>query len=262
MFRILHALSVVILGAGVLVLAASCGGVAGLTGMGESAEAYFDSDCEVELAKGIERGDLDAMRRAISDGASVNARGREGMTPIFWALIHQEPEALELLLQENADPNTVTRWVAHGEDRTEDRTARAMELALMLPDTVCLSLLLRYGGDPNAPAGEIADTLLHLAIERAAFDSVRLLVEAGADVNRKGTAEITPVLEAVLGKRFEMAQYLVRNGADPAIANVKGLTPAWLVRQYADRGVAPDSPDHHAFEEFRSELLKRGLLEN
>ena len=90
-------------------------------------------------------------------------------------------------------------------------------------------------------------TPLHLAIENQNLDVVRLLLDAGADVNRR-TAEgyWTPLAHACdvvcdaasqLGKKPDNAllRLLIDNGADVNARISDGLTPLELVRKYLNR---------------------------
>jgi hypothetical protein len=50
------------------------------------AEKYFDDPKVIELCLAIEANDLNAMQKAIDNGANVKALGKDKMTPLLWAL--------------------------------------------------------------------------------------------------------------------------------------------------------------------------------
>ncbi|KAJ4256704.1 hypothetical protein NW762_008800 [Fusarium torreyae] len=81
-------------------------------------------------------------------------------------------------------------------------------------------------------------------------DMVKMLVEAGADVNRLVDENHSPLLLAMQVGRFDIAEYLLRNGADP---NAKGLEDGGFPIQ-----VIPDS-GMHSIEDILS--IVRLLLE-
>jgi ankyrin repeat protein len=51
-----------------------------------AAADYFASPQEIALAEASEKGDVKALERLRSAGADLNAAGRDGMTPAFWAI--------------------------------------------------------------------------------------------------------------------------------------------------------------------------------
>lgn len=50
-------------------------------------------------------GDLDSVKVLVAAGADVNAKGDQGATPLFNAVIGENPEVVSFLLGSNADPN-------------------------------------------------------------------------------------------------------------------------------------------------------------
>jgi len=68
-------------------------------------EVFYDDDRQQQLCKAILSGDLTAVEKAIADGASINAEGRHGVTPLFWAYLSRKYKVFEYLLAKGADPN-------------------------------------------------------------------------------------------------------------------------------------------------------------
>ena len=82
--------------------------------------------------------------------------------------------------------------------------------------------LLAEGRSPNA-FDEIAKTPLHYAAEGERIDIIRVLLEAGADVNANDEGRIgnTPLRDVAEECSLAVAAVLVEAGADPRI-------PGWM----------------------------------
>jgi len=87
------------------------------------------------------------------------------------------------------------------------------------------------GTDSPRP-GRAADngglTALHFATREGDFDSVRILVENGADVNQTSEFGWTPLLTATQNRYYGIGLYLLDHGADPNIANHGGWNPLYI----------------------------------
>jgi ankyrin repeat protein len=69
---------------------------------------------------------------------------------------------------------------------------------------------------------------LHFAARQGSADSVRALVEGGADVNQLSPADkASPLLIAAINGQFDIASYLLEKGADPNLASDAGATPLY-----------------------------------
>ena len=102
-----------------------------------------------------------------------------------------------------------------------------MHLAAQLNDPAYLASLLRHGGNPNALNVYGRRTIIHEAIMLGRIDNVRLLVEAGADIDAQADVSLaTPLLKAVAVNEYEIAHYLLEQGADPT------LEYAWTLRSW------------------------------
>ncbi|MFP3025404.1 MAG: ankyrin repeat domain-containing protein, partial [Wolbachia sp.] len=60
-------------------------------------------DLDKELLISAEKGDLEKVRDSIRQGANVNVQGRQGWTPVFWAIQKNNFNIVELLLDNSAD---------------------------------------------------------------------------------------------------------------------------------------------------------------
>ncbi len=183
-------------------------------------EDIFRDPKAVALAEAARRGDLAAMERLLKEGVDVNVRGKFGITPLFWAMAGNQPESFRFLLEHGADPNVrlhEIRELLIAEDST------LMHVLARWDDIRFLKLALAHGGDPNAVNKERMTPLFE-AIEadsggpagEEGMEHVRLLVEAGADINFPGwqDLEFTPPMYAAMLNQYDVVWYLLQKGAD------------------------------------------------
>ena len=87
------------------------------------------------------------------------------------------------------------------------------------------------------------DSLLHLAIHTGRIEWVRTLVEKGADVNRRGAWNMTPLHEAARLGQPEMVRLLLAKGADTTARDgIGSKTPReWVLWEIAKFAAAQSS---------------------
>jgi ankyrin repeat protein len=222
------------------------------------ASEYFEDSTQRALVAAVERGDLDGLRRALDEGADVNGVGREGVTPLFWALAKQNLSGFKVLLAAGADPNVVVNLPEH----FQEPKAGAMEISARLENSEYLRALLENGGNPNTIVNEEWQMpVLYRAIMNRRMRNVQALLEYGANVNFRDKSGATPLTQAVTARQFEIALFLLRHGADPTVELDTGSTVVDFIHKYGDRGIDTRTDDLAAYRDFIAELKERGLLE-
>jgi ankyrin repeat protein len=99
--------------------------------------------------------------------------------------------------------------------------------------------LVARGGDVNAASRNAMRVCpLHSAAAHSdqaqAVLLARVLLEAGAAPYARQQGGFAPLHEAVLNRNRELVQLLLRHGADPKLANEKGVKPIDLARERSD----------------------------
>lgn len=156
-------------------------------------------------------GDVPVMKALISHRADVNAHEAQfNQTALMWAAGH--PEAVRLLLEHGAKVAARTKiWRVTQAVYTP--RYRPLDANPWLHDK---EYVTRKGGQ----------TALFFAIQQDDADSVKALLDAGADVNDRSADGDTPLLLALskwnpgTGRRCDMNDYPVSFAPDPAIANL------------------------------------------
>lgn len=77
--------------------------------------------------------------------------------------------------------------------------------------------------DPNQ-RGAVDDTILHIAARTGAVEDMKVLIDAGANVNAVGDMGHTPLHQAAMRGQVESVRLLLRSGAGPDIKNEYGQT--------------------------------------
>lgn len=72
-------------------------------------------------------------------------------------------------------------------------------------------------------------TALLYAAREGHLDTVRALVEGGANINLQSADKFTPLVMAIVNGRLDVAKYLLDRGADPNPASVSGITALYAV---------------------------------
>jgi len=161
------------------------------------------------VADAAQRGDLDAVRQLLRDGADVNAAQGDGMTALHWAAERGDEGLAEALIYAGARVDAGTR-IGH---------YTPLHLAARGARVPVVRLLLEAGSDPAAPTTNSGASPLHLASAASDPLVVAELVEWGADVNAREAAwGQTPLIFAAANNRVAVIRALLQAGADPSLA--------------------------------------------
>ena len=85
-------------------------------------------------------------------------------------------------------------------------------------------------------------TALHYAVREGHFETVKSLLEAGADIDgRTGGDESTPLVVATVNGHYDLAAWLLEQGADPNLASEDGVAPlyATVANRWAPKALYP-----------------------
>jgi ankyrin repeat protein len=104
---------------------------------------------------------------------------------------------------------------------------------------------------------------LHVAARQGSVDSVKVLLDAGADVNQRSAGDkITPIIIATINGHFDLAKFLLDQGADPNRIEDNGVTALYgaINCQWAPKALYPQPRAHEQQQATYLDLVK-ALLE-
>ncbi|WP_233802381.1 ankyrin repeat domain-containing protein [Paraburkholderia sp. HP33-1] len=210
----------------------------------------FFSGPQLELAQAIARGDMEEVRR-LAPKTDLNTPGRQNMTMLFFAF----QEALQ------RDPHRLaiaSEVVRAGADPLQEVPNFGDPLGVVLNSShpEFLRAMLDGGVDPNL-ISEDTPIIFDVASDRK-LGSLRLLVERGADVNRRDSLRNTSLYEALTGYDTGAVNYLLDHGANPNTYNINGISfPSQLESQIEH--VGSTSELGVKLVEIRDRIIKMGV---
>ncbi len=101
-----------------------------------------------------------------------------------------------------------------------------LKQAIEFDDEESVTLLIKNGANVNLKINEEGDTLLHIAASGENLAIIKLLIEAGIDINAKGGGGDTALIHAITAPNNLTAiiNFLLEKGADLNIKNDEGDT--------------------------------------
>ena len=142
----------------------------------------------------------------------------------FAALKDGDVEAVGRLLDANASLITLKKDWASAPEEVIPRNTEAATWAAMTNNKPLLTLLLDRGAALEPP-GEGSEGLLHAAVMAGAHEAMQLLVERGAEVNRR-QRRLTPLHLAVMRDDRVAVDILLAAGTDLEAQDQRQRTPA------------------------------------
>jgi ankyrin repeat protein len=204
-------------------------------------------------------GRADAVTLLLDRGARVDATDPTyQQTALMVAVRENHPDIVKLLIARGASVNARTRV---------GRTP-----AWVLPNSqpgFGHGIGIVRGGSPDRgrrapiPGGM---TPLMYAARDGRMDTVRMLLEAGADINARDANDITPLITAITNNHPELARYLIERGADVKAVDWYGRTPLWAAIETrnmdVDNASFENGIDRAPFLALIEVLLQRGADPN
>ena len=160
------------------------------------------------VADAAMRGDIEAVRALLTDGADVNASQGDGMTALHWAAERGNVAMGKMLIYAGANLKATTRL--------GDYTP--LHMAAKAGHAEVAGALLEAGSDANATTTTGGATPLHFAAASGSANTVAVLLDYYADVDARETQwGQTPLMFAAAYNRVEALKTLLQRGADAAI---------------------------------------------
>ena len=173
---------------------------------------FFSEPKTIALVKAVESGDAQKIKRVVADGANINTQGKDGVTPLLWAIWSKSKGGFLQLLELGANPNL---QLTSGELAGESATSIS---ASATNDSYWLETILKHGGNPNLinPNGFVHKntTPIFNAIDSRRVGHLDLLILAGANLDHQNDGGYTPLIYAASCYWYEGVYRLLEAGAD------------------------------------------------
>ena len=179
---------------------------------------------ETALMRSAGMGHWAVVKLLLDRGADVNVKDRRGDTALLLASSGRRPEIVKLLLDKGAQANVKDKF--------------GSTPLMMAQDLETFKMLLKRGSDINAKTtdsppsdhapqdgeGQAGLTALMLAAAYGSANKVRLLLDAGAEINARDDAGMTALMKASRDGHFDVVKVLLERKADINAKNSHGVT--------------------------------------
>jgi ankyrin repeat protein len=166
--------------------------------------AFLHAAASAPLADAAMEGNAEAVRTLLKQAADVNAAQGDGMTALHWAAMHGDADLVQMLIYAGANLRATTRLGSY----------TPLYLASQQGQAKAIDALLKAGADPMVTT-QHGTTPLMAAAASGNIDAVRLLLDAGSDINaRESSRGETALHFAAANDRTAVINLLVEYGAD------------------------------------------------
>jgi ankyrin repeat protein len=241
------------------------------------------------LMMAAQGGNADVAKALIARGADVNAKEKvKNETALMIAASYGRADVIRALTAHGAELGATTKVLdmavfnkEEGERLAQFQQQQAAQAAAAGRGNAAAPEG-RRGFNPNAKPGierqynytELVAywggmSAIHFAAREGRLEAMKALVDAKADVNQQVVGDnSTPMLIATINGHFDLAKYLLDQGADPNMAAHNGVTPIYaaLNVQWAAKALYPQprafEQQHLSYLDLMTALLDKGADPN
>jgi len=201
----------------------------------------------IPIKTAIQNGDLEKVQELIAaDPDLVSARTESGVSMISLACYCRQPKIAALLAECGSFTDIFDACAIGDADRLRILVEEFPEsissyspdgfyplgLAAFFGHRDLVEYLLAAGADVNQTAKNALKVApIHAAVSNGDLDTVRMLVEHGADINASQQMGYTALHGAAGAGRIDLIEFLLMQGADHNMISVDGKTAAMLAEE-------------------------------
>ncbi|MDT8397538.1 MAG: ankyrin repeat domain-containing protein [Pseudomonadales bacterium] len=169
-----------------------------------------------------------AVKVLLDSGADVNARESWGLTsPLMWAINENHVTVAKMLIDHGAELDSVSVFIPPDTGRGFEGAGPRERLETETGDVIYAS-------------GEL--TPLLIAAREGHMESVRLLLDAGADINAVAADGKNALALAIFNGHYAIGSYLIDRGIDPTKVDAQNFTPLFWAVDRRNMETAPNFP--------------------
>lgn len=202
------------------------------------------SDPMDNLQEGIQTQNIEQIKNALSNIPDVNTPFNDGTLPIQKAIVKDNIEVVQLLLDKGAKVNP------------ENNAAPLLFAA----SSGMVDFLTKKGADVSA-SDSTGNSLLHASKD---IKIIKTLLQHKANINQQNENGETPLAKAAQTGNADIFEYLLQNGADPAMTDQQGKTALEHIAPNSDVAVywqkEQERQAHEAEKKQQEEEEKRKKL--
>ncbi|MDD5456118.1 MAG: ankyrin repeat domain-containing protein [Candidatus Margulisbacteria bacterium] len=179
-----------------------------------------DNPTNYEHIKNIKR----IINSLLSRGANINDKDSSGKTAFFYAIGSANEDAVDFLLSKKPDLDI----------KAKDGSTALMSALKDYKYDMALKLI-EAGANPDTLLDEQDDTpLIYIAWNFRRPYLIEALINAGANINAANKRGITPLIAAVRNNDFESVKLLVEAGAEKSLRDNEDMTAWYWARHHGN----------------------------
>jgi ankyrin repeat protein len=216
--------------------------------VGWKATDFFSDKEVIELCHAIEANDLKKMDELINAGVDVNSIGKDNMTPLMWAFPDNKFDRYKKLLDSGANPNIQLS--------TNLNLSRAFTAGQSVSHRVAETSFPKYfeetikhGMDyylKDQRRQDVISVLMLFTRKEELIPRFKLLIAHGWDINHPLFSDDSALLKAIQLERYDLALFLLENGADYNYYNPTTEVKAIHQLVHVQGGLYPRQPSPQA----------------
>jgi ankyrin repeat protein len=165
-----------------------------------------------KLKRAAIAGDVSQIQALMNLDVSVNSPDETGLSPFKYACGQGHVDAVRVMMSVADVNNKDGRWTA-------------LHIALEHSQPEIVTILIKNNANVEEP-DETCEVPLHIACRKGSFECISTLVHEGkVSVNTQNKLGDTALHYCARTNQYEIASFLLENGADLKIKNADGLTP-------------------------------------
>ena len=188
------------------------------------------------IGEAAKLGDVDLARSLLDAGADPNSPNQDGQTALMLAASVGAPKVAELLIRRGATVNAIETFRGQTALMWAAANNHADVAEVLVAHGANVKVRAKYDDWPRQMTSEPRAQFRHgggltallYATRSGCLGCAVAIVKGGGDVNEPNPDGVTPLINALDNKSFDMAMFLLDKGANPGAWDMTGRTPLYV----------------------------------